>query len=261
MTALWVAWMVGIGCKPPVDKPTEPVTEAAQVEPAASAAAEGSSEAAQATGPDAAEPGVVLDGQLLEASWNDGDTFSFYVDDKKMRARLAGYNTLESYGPVHRWGDWTGQELYDIAKQGGKIAGAGRWECSDTGDSGGYGRLLVDCPGLREHLLREGMAHVFTIGGEPATGDLEAQREAMEQGRGMWAKGTPDGLVTSLHSAAERDDGSAYDRVCSLKTGACDKVDHGKIYRTCQEVCHEGSCMTYVPYEDRFGDERAECLR
>ena len=62
------------------------------------------------THPDA---NVLLDGVAVVADWDDGDTFAFIDANsgERVKARLSGFNTLESYGPVHRWGDWTGAEL------------------------------------------------------------------------------------------------------------------------------------------------------
>ena len=61
-------------------------------------------------------PAIVLDGQPILVDWDDGDTFSSPLGDgERLKARLSGYNTLESYGPVHRWGEWTAPELYSIA--------------------------------------------------------------------------------------------------------------------------------------------------
>ena len=76
-----------------------------------------------------------LDGLQVQARWDDGDTFSAYTTDgetkKKIKARMNGYNTLESYGPVHSWGTWSTQELYVLAKESGVVAQKGTWKCSD----------------------------------------------------------------------------------------------------------------------------------
>ena len=206
---------------------------------------------------------VNLDGVLVDVRWDDGDTFSWHDPDsgEKLKARLKGFNTLESYGPVHRWGEWTGAELYARAKAAGTVAGSAVWTCHDTGDGGGYGRKLIDCPDLRQHMLAQGHAHAFSIDAPALDDDLAHQSVAIEKGRGMWAKGVPEGLLTSLHSSDERDDGSAYNRLCSLITGQCDKSNHTGTYTTCQEVCEQGSCMLYVPYKQRYGEGRADCLR
>lgn len=204
-----------------------------------------------------------LDEQCVPVRWSDGDTFSYKEHGEKQTARLAGYNTLESYGPVHRWGTWTGWELYHLAKSAGPLAAAGQWNCTTLPGSGGYGRKLVDCPDLRLVLLQEGLAHLFHIDTEAAAIELTAQQTAIANGTGMWAKGAPTLLLTSLHSEDESDK-SAYNRVCDLSTGRCLPVEHSHFYSTCQEVVGPQtppSYMTYVPYTDRYGVDRADCLR
>ena len=47
---------------------------------------------------------VELDGLQVQTRWDDGDTFSAYTTDGEMKKKIKhmnGYNTLESYGPVH----------------------------------------------------------------------------------------------------------------------------------------------------------------
>lgn len=204
-----------------------------------------------------------LDERCTKIRWGDGDTFSFNDNGEKKKARLAKYNTLESYGPVHRWGTWTGWELYHLAKQAGTFAAAGDWQCTTMPGSGGYGRLLVDCPDLRLALLKAGLAHIFLIDGEADPAELQAQATAIEKSVGMWEKGAPQKLITSLHSEDE-DDRSAYNRICDLSNGRCLPVDHTEFYSSCQEIQGPGtpsSYMLYVPYTDRYGPDRADCLR
>ena len=214
-----------------------------------------------ATGAETGGAKVILDGREVAARWSDGDTFSWTdARGEKQRARLKGYNTLESFGPVHRWGNWTAAELYDWAKKSGERARSEVWRCRLVGESGGYGRVLVDCPELRRVLVEEGYAHLFEIDNDAPPDELALQASAIARGRGIWEKGAPEGLITSVHSAQEGYK-VTYDRVCSLKTGRCGQVEHKEFYSTCQEVCREGSCMTYVPYEERyFGGKRAPCL-
>jgi len=210
---------------------------------------------------------VVLDGQTIAANWDDGDTFSARMptDDggfEKLKGRLVGFNTLESYGPVHRWGDWTAEELAGIAKAAGERARGTQWVCSKLEGSGGYGRSRVDCPALRQALLQEGLAHLFVMDDEASAEDLAMQAKAIQDGAGMWAKGAPQGIVTSLHSLDERpDQEETYDRVVSTETGKSEKFNHADNYESCQEVCRSGSCLTYVPYQMRYGENRAACLR
>ncbi len=97
----------------------------------------------------AKQPGaseILLSGQIIRVRWGDGDTFSFKnLSGKRKNARLARFNALESYGPVHRWGDWTPAELYRLAKKAGEVAAARGWNCRQLPGGGGYGRLLVEC--------------------------------------------------------------------------------------------------------------------
>ncbi|MCB9758457.1 MAG: nuclease [Alphaproteobacteria bacterium] len=208
---------------------------------------------------------VVIDGQERAARWDDGDTFAIAPDnpeEKPARARLAGFNTLESYGPVHRWGDWTAAELFKLSKEAGERAASQPWRCTDTGEGGGYGRMLVDCPELRQTLLSEGLAHVFAIDTPPDANDVAVQQGAIQGRKGIWAKGAPEGLITSLHSLDEKPDQTAtYNRVADLTTGMAQEVAHAETYAPCQEVCVQGSCMVYVPYAQRYGDDRAACLQ
>lgn len=220
--------------------------------------------------PEGFDSTITLDGQIVAVQWEDGDTLRFPPagpGGKTRTARLAGYNTLESYGPVHRWGQWTPAELHAVAKEAGVKAGGGQWACRKLDGGGGYGRELVDCPELRAMMLREGYGHVFAVGDAADPADLALQQEAIARGRGMWAKGAPKGLVTSLHSADENSGRSderpgkgAYNRVLDLSTGQAPERPHADTYGVCQEVCMDDSCMLYVPYEQRYGESRAACL-
>jgi endonuclease YncB( thermonuclease family) len=209
---------------------------------------------------------LVLDGNTIPVHWDDGDTFTSNPStngegEEPVRARLSGYNTLESYGPVHRWGDWDHVALYRLAKEAGVRASSEVWNCVRLEGQGGYGRALVDCPELKLELLASGLAHLFLIDGEAEAKYLVAQQEAIANKAGMWAKGVPEGIITSLHSAHKRlDDHRTYDRIASPHSGAAEKYFHNETYSSCQEVCHHGSCMVYVPYAERYGDKRAECL-
>ena len=216
--------------------------------------------------PPAADPSpgpgqVLLDGRLRTVHWDDGDTFSWKADGRRVRARLADYNTLESYGPVHRWGGWSYEGLFGIAQEATQVVRRAGWTCSRTGKAGGYGRVAVRCPGVAKALILAGLAHVFVVGGEANSALLAAQAEAVAARRGMWAQGAPTGLITSLHSADEpgRKPDQTYDRVASPVTGAADPVAHGDTYAPCQEVCRGGSCMRYIPYARRYGKGRLTC--
>ena len=204
---------------------------------------------------------VLLDGELRAVHWDDGDTFSWQADGRRVRARLSDYNTLESYGPVHRWGTWSYEGLLGIAKEATEMVRRGGWTCSRTGKGGGYGRVAVRCPGVAKALISAGLAHVFVVGGKADPALLAAQADAVAARRGMWAKGSPVGLITSLHSADEsgRKPEQIYDRVASVVTGAANPVAHGDTYAPCQEVCRGDSCMRYIPYARRYGKGRLIC--
>lgn len=211
---------------------------------------------------------VVLNGTRTEVRWSDGDSFKVKSGPYQGRGtRLVGYNTLESYGPVHRWGEWTPDELHALAKAAGPAAAAGTWNCTTGGEADGYGRLLVLCPDLAQAMVRQGYAVAYAVeGGAPLPGTLEAQVEAMQAGRGIWAKGRVHGVVTSVHSLGE--DGStepqAYNRVVDTRTGVALKRAHAKTYATCEWVCEEtdgqSSCMRFVPFARRY-KHKPDCLR
>lgn len=191
---------------------------------------------------DAAEPRskVLLNGELVQVTFNDGDSFRVLSGDLQgAKARLAGYNTLESYGPVHQWGSWTEKELYVIAKMSALHARKGYWECTTDGALDTYGRMLVDCPTLAEDLIRRGMAHALTIDDEPGRPEyLAAQREAIEARRGIWSHGVPDFILTSLHSAEEDTEGKGtYNRLVSTEDGHSVKWRHKNKYSECSKVC------------------------
>jgi endonuclease YncB( thermonuclease family) len=212
-------------------------------------------------GAKAAEPRskVILNGKLTQVTFNDGDSFRVLGGAMNgAKARLAGYNTLESYGPVHQWGTWTEKELYVMAKMATMHARRGIWECETEGDTDTYGRILVHCPGLAEDLVRRGLAHVLTVGDEPGDAKLvAAQREAIKARRGLWAHGVPEFILTSIHSAEEDTDGTGtYNRLVSTDDGHSVKWKHQNRYTECAKVCH----MVYR-VDDATVDELTKALR
>ena len=219
---------------------------------------------AEEAGLDPKWPTIRLNGELMSVRWSDGDSFKFKSGPYEGRGvRLMGYNTLESYGPVHRWGEWTAVELYRIAKSSWRLGASATWDCTTDGSADGYGRVLVSCPAAAEHIISEGHATVFAIDEEPSKELLAAQRRAMKKRVGIWAKGTPLEIITSLHSADEDGDKTVtYNRVVDTRTGEARQAEHKSTYETCQEVClsgKEGSCMVYVPFSNRYKN-KAECL-
>ena len=204
-----------------------------------------------------------MDGIAVNADWDDGDTFA-YVDassenGKSPIERLQHTRKLRSRPSV---GGMTGAELYALAKQAGVRAQESQWECQQLAGSCGYGRICVACPDLQTTLLREGLAHVFALKDPADPAMLEAQLAAQNDGSGMWAKGVPKELVTSLHSLDEKPGkNQTYNRLISTATGQSTQLHHSDNYESCSWVCPSDSCMLYVPYQSRYGVDRADCLK
>src|SRR5688572_27197595 len=82
---------------------------------------------------------IVLNGEKQQVNWTDGDSFKFKEGKfKGAGTRLQGYNTLEAYGPVHRWGEWTAQELFELAEDSAAHAAMKTWECTTDEKKDGY---------------------------------------------------------------------------------------------------------------------------
>jgi len=206
---------------------------------------------------------VFLNGAPAPVFFNDGDSFTVLGGPHEgTKARLAGYNTLESYGPTHRWGSWTSHELYLLAKMGTLNARRGVWHCQSDLRRDGYGRTLWTCPDLIVDTLRKGLGHAMMVSEDAApAAHLEAMRAAQAERRGIWAHGIPEFILTSTHSNDEGYAGQTYNRLVSTRTGASQKWIHNDIYKECEEVCHPtGSCMTYIAFNKRYGAMRARCL-
>jgi len=204
---------------------------------------------------------ISLNGEETRVRWSDGDSFKFKSGPHEgSGVRLVGFNTLESYGPVHRWGDWSAAELYGIASTSKNYAASRIWSCTASGEKDGYGRLLVDCPDAAEALILAGHAHAFSMEGLSPDVLVKAQTKAQRTRRGMWKKGVPDLVVTSLHSAQE---GAGYNRRVDVRNGSPMVRNHTDNYEICEEVCEGGSggsCMVYVPYAQRYRN-RPDCLK
>ena len=125
------------------------------------------------------------------------------MPERKLKARLMGYNTLESYGAVHRFGPGE-KRLFEIAGEATTLARSQAWTCTSYNTEGGYGRKNVDCPDLRRALLEAGLAHVFSVSGPADEADLKAQAIGIKAAAGMWSEGPPSSLVTSIHSLDEK---------------------------------------------------------
>ena len=193
--------------------------------------------------------------------WTDGDSFTFLAGRfEGSGVRMQGFNTLESFGPVHRWGDWTPEDLYEVAGKAKELVSSRTWVCSTEGRRDAYKRVLVSCPDAAAALVRQGLAHVFAFREAADEGLMALQREAREEGRGMWAKGRPEWLVTAVHS---KEGGTGSMSVVSTRTGQWSSQPVPDAFESCQEVCYEhpvrGSCMLFVPWQNRYRD-RAPCL-
>lgn len=212
------------------------------------------------------EPGspgqITLNGKLHQVTWSDGDTLTIDSGRRKGKtARLVGYNTLESYGPVHRWGEWTRPELEKLATQGRLEAAERRWDCQLKGKKDTYGRLLLDCPDARRQLIERGLAHIFAYDSEPDPDDLEAQRHARVERLGIWEKGRPEHIVTNV---AADDEGRVFLRIVNTRTGKTERKHQREDYEPCDEICHgpevSGSCMLFIPYEQRY-EKQPACIK
>jgi endonuclease YncB( thermonuclease family) len=214
-----------------------------------------------------AKGALLINDEQVQVRWTDGDSFKFLSGPYDGKGtRLMGYNTLEAYGPVHRWGTWSAKELFALAEQSSQVAASREWSCTTDGKVDGYNRVLVNCPDLAEEMIRQGHALAYAVEGTSPERLLNAQRDAMEHQRGMWAKGVVKGVITSLHSVGEDgdDEKEPYNRVVDTRTGAALKRVHQSRYETCQEVCEvtdgDTSCMTYVPFKRRYKN-KPDCLK
>src|SRR5580658_5804948 len=146
---------------------------------------------------------IMLDGEETQVYFNDGDTFRILEGENKgSSVRVAGYNSLETYGPIHSWGENSTDYLYDISKKATKEAQKDGWTCELEHGKDSYGRLLATCDDLAFSLLSKGLAHAYSINKEPAMKSyLGKQKTAQKKKLGMWKGGVPDYIITSLHTA------------------------------------------------------------
>ncbi len=192
---------------------------------------------------------VYLNGQPTPVYFNDGDSFRV-LDGELVQttARLAGFNTLETHGPVHQWGGWHRKELYALAKAATLNARRGTWHCTSDLKRDGYGRILWFCLDLAKDQVRHGYAHALVVGDEVAHPEiLEAQREAIGARRGMWAKGVPTFVISSTHSSSEATGGLVgqnYNRLVSTVDGHSERMLHNDRYDECQNVCSKVTITT-----------------
>lgn len=185
---------------------------------------------------------VFINGVPVPVSFNDGDSFRVFGGEYSgSQCRLAGFNTLESFGPAHQWGDWHPYELYINAKMATYNGRRGVWHCNTDGSRDGYGRLLMHCPDLVVDQIRRGFAHAYNIDDTPARPEyLRAQQEAIRNRRGMWAHGVPDYLMTSVHSADEQASREwHYNRLVSTRDAHTESMRHQNTYSECDWVCND----------------------
>ena len=191
---------------------------------------------------------VYINGRATPVYFNDGDSFKPAAGPfKGSQSRLAGFNTLESFGPVHSWGGWTETEMWVIAKMATKHAQKGVWHCETDAKKDGYGRLLMHCKDLAKSHILNGLAQVMTVDKQPGDPELvAAQAEAVKYRRGMWAHGVPSYIISSLHSASEGGgkDGKTYNRLVSSIDGHSEKMIHTDDYPECERVCRVGKRLT-----------------
>lgn len=221
--------------------------------------------------PTEAEPAslVFINGTPTAVFFNDGDSFRVLEGPLEgTKARLAGFNTLESHGPVHVWGDWHPKELYAIAKYATLNARRGVWHCESKDMSrDGYGRILFHCPDLRRSQVSNGFAHVMAVGDEaPSPELLHLQWEAIVHRRGIWAHGVPTFVVTSVHSANEGYEGKTYNRIVSPADGFSDKWYHNTVFGECEKACYPAKELPFddalkVASELRADPQVAEAIR
>ena len=191
---------------------------------------------------------VFINGRATPVYFNDGDSFRPQAGPfKGAQSRLSGFNTLESFGSVHSWGTWTARELWVVAKLATKNAQHGVWHCETDGKKDGYGRLLMICKDLAKSHILQGFAMVMSVDEKPGDGELlEAQRNAIEHRRGMWAHGVPSYVLSSLHSTSEGGgkDGKTYNRLISTIDGHSEKWLHTDDYAECKKVCRSSQRLT-----------------
>lgn len=206
---------------------------------------------------------ITIDDIEVPAYFNDGDTFKILEGKNKgSSVRIAGFNSLETYGPVHGWKKNTPSYLFDVANMATVEAQKGGWTCDLESGKDAYGRLLAVCDDLALALISKGLAHAYSIDSNPAKMTyVNAQKKAQKSKLGMWKGGVPELLITSLHSVDEGAN-NTYNRMISAVDGHNETWKHEESYGTCENVCLEqdNSCMIYVPFGQRYGKSKPECL-
>lgn len=202
-----------------------------------------------------------INNELISVHFTDGDTFKILQGENKgSRVRIQGINALESYGPVHSWVNTDADYLMTIAKEATNFAQKGSWSCSLEKNKDKYGRIIAKCHDLAISILKAGLAHAYSVNDKNAYKEyLSAQNEAQKLKYGMWKYGMPEYIITSLHSF-DSNEKQVYNRLVNTENGHSKKWFHDNKYQKCEQVCQNKSCMLYVPYEQRYGYNQAECL-
>ena len=146
------------------------------------------------------------DGEQAKVTWvYDGDTVEVELDGREYRVRYIGVDTPEREEPYY-------QEAFDanfdMVKNKTVIL------VQDVSDTDQYGRLLryvylLDGTFVNAELLRDGYGRTINIPPDTANEDYFAglQKEAREEGRGLWAVGDnallPDGCLTCSKNAQD----------------------------------------------------------
>jgi hypothetical protein len=99
--------------------------------------------------------------------------------------------------------------------------------------------MLWHCPGLALDQVSKGLAHAMSVTTDPGDAELlRAQWRAQAQRRGIWAKGVPEFVLTSLHSMEEDPTRpTAYNRAVSPLDGHSQPWVHTEYYEECSRVC------------------------
>lgn len=200
----------------------------------------------------------------------DGDTIVVRIDGKDETVRLVGIDTPETVDP-RKPVECFGKEASSRAKEllGGKKVRLG--VDATQGERGKYGRLLryvflEDGTFLNLLMIREGYAHEYTYQTpyQYQTKFKQAQQEARENGRGLWAKDACGDKISGAARSAQsvvtlpKSAGSVCD--CSGNLYNCsDFASHAKA-QGCHDSC--GGARNDIHHLDSDADGKAcESLR
>jgi endonuclease YncB( thermonuclease family) len=188
---------------------------------------------------------VQLNGERVGVEWIDGDTFRVAQGAfRGIKARLADVDALEM-NRDYRWGESAGPFGATIACEATHLASAQAWECTSTGRSDTYGRLIVSCAGLEEALVVRGLALAAAYHGRAREAEryLPAQERAKAGRAGMWAMGLPSRVAIRASAAGEDGDGEV--TAIDTRTG---KIEHAAARGDATWYCvgqgRDAACVT-----------------